>query len=374
MSTVEDLPRHVIFVIMGAPGGIGRYEHLITDALSDLVCRRHIMRLDVLCLAACPSWSGHLSVANVHFFAAEGSKWRLALAFAATRVRFRSAVALFSHVNLAPLGLMTRPFGTPVRYAVMGHGIDVWALLNRVRRWGVRQAAVALANSSHTAQKLVEVQGVSPDRIRLLPFGYRLDDVEDRLSPPNHSFPCLLTVTRLDATERYKGVDTVIRSLPQVVKKYPSLVYTVIGRGADRQRLEALACDLGVSDHIHFQGFVPDDELKQAYDACDVFVLPSKKEGFGIVYLEAMACAKPVVAARAGGVPDVVIDGQTGILVEYGDVVGLSDALCSLLDDAALRARLGAAGRERVATHFSYRQFVDRLCGALQMLAEGEAA
>jgi len=373
LSAVEGLPRHVIFVIMGAPGGIGRYEQLITDALSELVCRQHIERLDVLCLAASPPWSGRRSVANVQFFAAGGSRWRLALAFATAQARFRSAVTLFGHVNLTPLGLMTRPLGAPVRYAVLGYGIDVWKPLNRVRRWGVRQASVALAISSHTEQMLVKMQGVSPGRIRLLPFGCCTDGVEPRLPSPSHSFPCLLTVTRLDATERYKGVDTVIRSLPQVVKKYPSLVYTVIGRGVDRQRLQALACDLGVADHVYFRGFVPDDELMQAYDACDVFVLPSKKEGFGIVYLEAMAHAKPVVAVRAGGVPDIVVDGQTGILVEYGDEAALSEALCTLLDDAALRARLGSAGRERMATHFTHRQFVDRLCTALQILAEGEA-
>jgi phosphatidylinositol alpha-1,6-mannosyltransferase len=373
VSASEHLPQHIIFVAMGAPGGIGRYEQLIIDALSDLVCRRHIMRLDVLCLAAQDSKIEQHSMDNVHCFTARGSKVRLLRAFVATQARYRSAVALFSHVNLTPLCLTTRPIGSPVRYAVMGYGIDVWAPLNRLRRCWVRQASVTLAISSYTAHKLVESQGVSPERVRLLPFGYHLEDVEAHLATPCHSFPSLLTVTRLEATEEYKGVDVVIRSLPHVVKKYPSLVYTVIGRGADRQRLQALAHDLGVTDHVHFRGFVPDDKLGQAYEACDVFVLPSKNEGFGIVYLEAMARAKPVVAARAGGVPDVVIDGQTGVLVEYGDVVGLSDALYALLDDAALRARLGAAGRERVATHFTYRQFVDRLCAALQILAEGEA-
>jgi starch synthase len=114
---------------------------------------------------------------------------------------------------------------------------------------------------------------------------------------------------------------------------------------------------------------LPDDELERAYTECDIFVLPSKKEGLGIVYLEAMAHAKPVVAARVGGVPDVVVDGETGLLIAYDDAAGLAQALLTLLADSDLRRRLGDAGLERLRTQFSYEQFTRRLRHTLQELA-----
>jgi phosphatidylinositol alpha-1,6-mannosyltransferase len=215
------------------------------------------------------------------------------------------------------------------------------------------------------------MQGVQPSRIHLLPYGYYKDQGSMAPAPSTEGrFPSLLTVTRLEARE-HKGVDTAIRALPRILRSYPEAYYTIVGTGSDQERLQLLARELGVGDHVSFRGFVPDEELAGVYAACDVFVLPSKQEGLGIVYLEAMAHAKPVVAARAGGVPEVVIDGQTGLLVEYGDIEALAGAILMLLDDAALRTRLGHAGREHVTSHFSYEQFARRVEEALEKLTTG---
>jgi glycosyltransferase involved in cell wall biosynthesis len=136
-------------------------------------------------------------------------------------------------------------------------------------------------------------------------------------------------------------------------------------------RLKRLATELRVSQHINFRGFVSDSELRAAYAACDVFVLPSAKEGFCLVYLEAMAECKPVVAANAGGVPDVVVDGETGVLIPPGDVGALTEALLTLLDNPEMQRQLGAAGAARVQTHFSFEQFVQRLGRALALPSGG---
>jgi glycosyltransferase involved in cell wall biosynthesis len=355
---------------MGAPGGIGRYERLISEALRELAGTSGL-RIDVLQLAAAATSEVHRSTpGGVRSFVANGSKPRLVAAFVAALLRHRNAVVLFGHVNLTPLSLLVRPFLVPHGFAVLAYGIDVWTPVNHVRHWALRQASLVLAISADTSSKLVDVQGVSPERIRLLPFGYRAR--QSIAVPASHSalrFPRLLSVTRLAATERYKGVDTVIRSLPEVIARYPALRYTVIGSGADQHRLQALAHELGVSDHVCFAGFLPDDELERAYAECDIFVLPSKKEGLGIVYLEAMAHAKAVVAAGVGGVPDVVVDGETGLLIDYDDTAALAQALLTLLADSDLRRRLGDAGLERLRTHFSYEQFTRRLRHTLQELA-----
>jgi glycosyltransferase involved in cell wall biosynthesis len=308
----------------------------------------------------------------MHFYAACGRKLWLALRFAATLIRYRGAVVLCSHVNLTPLCLAMSLLHLLAAYAVMGYGVDVWFPVSWLKRRGLRRAAAVLSISSYTTQRLVKVQGVQPSRIHLLPYGYCGDKETRAPAPPTEGrSPSVLTVTRLDATEAYKGVDTVIGALPQILCRYPSVHYTVVGSGSDQERLQALAGELGVGDHVSFRGLVPEEQLAGVYAECDIFVLPSEREGLGIVYLEDMAHAKPVVAARAGGVPEVVIDGQTGLLVEYGDVEALVGTLLVLLGDAALRTRLGNAGHERLTRHFTYEQFAGRLRDALDALLEG---
>ena len=229
--------------------------------------------------------------------------------------------------------------------------------------------------STYTTEQLIAVQGVDQRHIQLLPPAYNLPSTTATASgdDPPGAAPCLLSVARLDSVADRKGIDLVIQCLPHLIQRYPSLRYEVIGCGADLPRLQALAADVGVSRHVFFRGFVPDVDLRNAYAACDVFVLPGGKEGFGIVYLEAMAEGKPVVAARAGGVPDVVLDGETGLLVPYGDVNALSVSLLLLLDDRQLRARLGAAGRDRVRTRFSLERFMRDLEQILTLSNGGPA-
>jgi len=116
---------------------------------------------------------------------------------------------------------------------------------------------------------------------------------------------------------------------------------------------------------VIFLGHQSEEDLKHYYLHTDVFVMPSRQEGFGIVFLEAMGFGKPVVAAAFGGATDIVIDGQTGCLVEYGDVDTLADRLISILRDADLRGRLGTAGRERVETTYTFTHFRQTLAEIL---------
>jgi phosphatidylinositol alpha-1,6-mannosyltransferase len=151
----------------------------------------------------------------------------------------------------------------------------------------------------------------------------------------------------------------------------PDLVYVVAGDGPDRERLVELARRLGVDESVRFVGAVEDAELPLWYSLGDVFVMPSRSdppdvEGFGIVYLEAAACERPVVAARAGGVPDAVADGVSGLLVEPGDRDGLARALAELLSDPARRANLGRRARERVLAELTWDRIADATFAALE--------
>src|SRR5262249_11199721 len=161
-------------------------------------------------------------------------------------------------------------------------------------------------------------------------------------------------VCRLSIYEGYKGVDTVLAALPKVIEKVPDLHYFVIAGGDDLERHRRLAISHGVADHVHFLGSVDDATLRTYYQACDIFVMPSAGEGFGIVFLESMKYAKPVIAANSGAVAEVVKDGVTGTLVEYGDVEQIANAIVEMANDPVRREARGRAGYARLMDNFTY--------------------
>jgi phosphatidylinositol alpha-1,6-mannosyltransferase len=171
----------------------------------------------------------------------------------------------------------------------------------------------------------------------------------------------LLTVSRLAPSEQRKGIDQTIRAMPRLLRRHPELSYVIAGEGADRARLEDLAVERGVAKHVTFVGRVPDEDLPAFYSACEIFVLPSTKEGFGIVFLEAMYHAKACVGARAGGAQEVIAHGETGLLAEPDDVASLTEALSVLLADPLKCSRMGEAGRRRFEEHFSPSTFRSRV-------------
>jgi phosphatidylinositol alpha-1,6-mannosyltransferase len=145
----------------------------------------------------------------------------------------------------------------------------------------------------------------------------------------------------------------------------------IVGDGPERANLEGLAAELNLSERVKFAGAVPKEELPTYYAAADVFAMvprsgPDGVEGFGIVYLEANLLEKPVIGSRTGGVPDAIIDGKTGILVDAGDVNGLAEAIRTLNNQPALATSMGRRGRERVLEQFSWRRQVGPLVTALE--------
>jgi hypothetical protein len=172
--------------------------------------------------------------------------------------------------------------------------------------------------------------------------------------------PSVLFVGRLEAR---KGIDTLLTIVPALLRRHRSLVVDVVGKdngigdASARGRFEAVH---GRPARCRFHGAVDDERLDRFYRDCTVFVAPSRYESFGLVYLEAMRWGKPVVGCRTGGVPEVVRDGETGLLVPPGDAPALETAVARLLDDGDLRARLGAAARAAVEGEFSAATMAER--------------
>ena len=170
----------------------------------------------------------------------------------------------------------------------------------------------------------------------------------------------LLTVGRMPSKERYKGQDRVIEALPALVAAGHDVIYIVSGEGADRPRLEQLAHEVGVSDRVRFVGALPRERLIEAYRMADLFVMPSTTEGFGIVFLEAMACGTPAMGLDSDGSRDALCDGELGSFADPNDLAGsISKALSRPKPNpdalhAAVQARFGHASfRAHITSTFT---------------------
>jgi phosphatidylinositol alpha-1,6-mannosyltransferase len=289
---------------------------------------------------------------------------KMALTYSLLRLMPYIETLYLGHVNLAPLGLLLRLVRPRIQYWVVTHGVEVWEPLPVFRRLGLQRAKRVMSVSEYTAGEMVKAQELTLEKIFVL--SPSLD--------PGFTRPCdgvslplpaggrmLLTVARLISSEPGKGVDSIIKVLPEVVKVVPDLFYAIIGGGDLQPRLEKMARESPVGDRIFFLGKLQLEQLKGCYLRADVFVMPSQQEGFGIVFLEAMAFGKPVIAGDHGGAPEIVQDGVTGFSVNPDDLEELADRLIQLLQDEALRTKMGEAGRQRVEEKFTFKRFEEGL-------------
>lgn len=296
--------------------------------------------------------------------------------FAALRLAGGSTnMAIAGHPNLALPAALMNSVSPRLRTLVIAHGVEVWQPLPHIRRAALHQADLILAPSRYTAQKLNEVQGMPADKIRLLPWPLSPDFLALATDPASLPLPLafpqgrvILTVGRWIASERYKGVDDLIFAVAQLRRNIPRLHLVAIGEGDDLPRLQAQAAQLGLNDSVHFLHGLSRKELAACYARCDVFALPSAGEGFGLVFLEAMAFAKPVVAARAGGATDVVENEVNGLLVPARDPEQLARALARLFLDDALRGDLGRRGLDKVHSQYNFSVFEAELDAVVRCL------
>ena len=310
------------------------------------------------------------------FSGSEHGKARFAVT-ALRAARRRAKLVVATHPNLAPVAHVLRLFAPEAKAVVCTHGMEVWEPLSTWRQRALRTADLVLAPTRDTANHVEFEQEVPRERIRVLPWALdpQFEDLlktKALLTPPV-GFPegrIILTVGRWLAEEQYKGMDTLITALPRLLTEWPELQLVAIGEGDDQAWLEGIAEGRGVRRHVHFLSRLSYPEIAACYAACEVFALPSRGEGFGLVYLEAMACGKPVIGGAHGGAPEVIEDGKTGYLVQHGDVSQLATSLETLLSDAELRTQMGERGRERVQREFQFSGFANSLKKMLRDLCE----
>jgi phosphatidylinositol alpha-1,6-mannosyltransferase len=350
----------IIAMLQGldGPGGVQRHSRSVARVLKDYAAD-HAIGLDVLSFTDADGWYDSRYLARP-IAGCAGRRTRF-VARALAELAKPHDLVVVGQVDFGPIALVSHVLRPRVPVVTLTYGIDVWRTLPLHKRAGLRIADRVVSISKYTAAKLTTEQGIDPPAITIIPCTMDEDFYNDvtawQALGQAGIATRLLTISRMSKRDADKGIDYAIAALPAVRTRVPDVNYTIIGDGDDRPRLEQLARDCGVADIVRFAGRVPDQQLHAYLSGTDLFMLPSRKEGFGIVFLEAMAHGKAVIAGDHGGSPEVVIDGETGILVRHGNLAGLANAIIRLLLDPVGRRAMGEAGRRRVQSVYDYSHF-----------------
>ena len=277
-------------------------------------------------------------------------------------------VVICSHMHLLPFAKMAALWRSTPLIGVL-YGVEAWKPTGRflVDRLA-RQCDGLIAISDFTKSRFRQWSHVEDSRIGLLPnaihagaygLGAKPDYLLQRYGLTGKTV--LLTLGRLDARERQKGIDEVIEIMPSLVSDMPALIFLIAGEGDDRPRLEAKVAELGLQKCVKFAGLIDENEKADHYRLCDVYTMAGRQEGFGFVFLEALATGAPVVASQLDGSRNAVLDGKLGEIANPDHPESLKAAI--------IRALAKPRAVPELLDHFSYENFVKRLDDLLHRFA-----
>ncbi len=256
----------------------------------------------------------------------------------------RSDLVILSHINLLSVGYAIKLVSPSTKVYMMAHGIEVWKPLSDFKKKMLLKCDLILPVSKFTMDTMIALNSIPKEKFHILnncldPFlpdpinGPKSRNLLRRYNLADDAI-ILMTLTRLSSKELYKGYDNVLESLQKLVLQYPALKYLIVGKydSVEKKRLDDLISKLEISEHVVFAGFIPDEELAAHYNLADVYVMPSKKEGFGIVFIEAMYYGKPVIAGNKDGSQDALCDGKLGLLINPDDKEEITTAIKKAID------------------------------------------
>jgi len=240
-------------------------------------------------------------------------------------------VIILSHINLSIIGLLIKWARPDCKVWLIAHGIEVWRKLSPVKKHLLNKCDKVICVSNFTMHQMIERHQIDRDVCSVLnnavdpfmkqpPLSDRPLYLESRYEL-NNSSPVIFTLTRLASTEKYKGYELVIQAISSLKQQFPDIKYVLSGKYDEQEqlRINELITRLGVADQVILTGFIEENELADHFLMADLFVLPSRKEGFGIVFIEAMACGLPVICGNADGSLDAIRNGELGSAISVDD-------------------------------------------------------
>lgn len=333
----EEADLHVLALVTDAYGGHGGIAKFNRDLLGSLCSLASVAKVVAL-PRIIPEPIGSLPQKLIYVTDAAKNKFSYGWTLLKQLRRATTPnLIVCGHINLLPLAFFARrvvtrrnhKFGSrencPVLLVI--HGIDAWQPTGRrgTDRL-ISQVDRVVAVSSVTAQRFCDWSGYKNEKVSILPNSFNPGQFTPGPKNPEliaryglKGKTVLMTLGRLASLERYKGFDEVLEVLPTLLLERPDLVYLIVGDGNDRSRLEAKARALGLQDKVVFAGKILESEKVDHYRLADVYVMPSRGEGFGIVYLEAMACGIPVIGSKVDGSREALRNGELGLLIDPGN-------------------------------------------------------
>jgi phosphatidylinositol alpha-1,6-mannosyltransferase len=346
-------------------GGIQNYTHTLINGLQDVLGEDQVR---VIAVRGEPE-----ALQDGRVALRPSVKFRFLTSALTEVISWSPDLMICAHVGVAPVARFIQKL-TGIPYWVVLYGIEVWGDLPAVKRDALRAAQRYVAITRFTLNATIarhSLNALSPLILPpTLPKGPPRSPETNYVTSDDSRRPMVLTVGRIAASEQYKGHDIMLEAWPFVLRRVPDAVYWIVGDGDDRQRLEQRARELGISGSLHFAGSVSHEELDVCYYRCCVFAMPTRTEldarvprgeGFGIVFLEAMAHGRPVVGPCVGAPAEFIHSGEHGLLVNPKAPLEVAQALIELLEDPARARRMGHAAREWVAREFTFERFCERL-------------
>ncbi len=283
----------------------------------------------------------------------------------------RSDKVILSHINLLIFGWLVKKVSPSTEIILLAHGIEVWRELRSWKKHFLRKDCRIWAVSSYTAGVLKERHDIPPERIQVLNNGldpfFSVPEIKERPDQLVYkhgilkSDPILFTLTRIASTEGYKGYDLVLEVLPEIIRVHPTLLYFIAGQAdpEEQLRLEVMIEALNLENNVVLLGYIPEDKVSKYYQLSDVFIMPSRKEGFGLVFIEAAACGTRVIAGNQDGSSDALLQGRLGTLINPQDKTGIRNAIIKSLSDSDTD---GSRLIQRTCLkHFSYQAYRERV-------------
>lgn len=364
----ESLPENTLFCVTSLRiqgGGIARFNRELLTFLNELPSANQ--RIKVLSLLDSPEiLKGH-PYHHLDIETFEGKKLKFAFRYLSLLRNLKPRLIFFDHVGISQLGLL-QPFRNKIPYVVFLHGIELLNL-TKLKKKALERALERWTNSVFTQNRLKEKTQLSGEKCHLgieetkpsffKPKALIFEDAFGQKEPLPSNF--FLIISRLDPREKYKGHDLILQAMKQAQEKGRLTPLVIVGEGKDKRRIRKLAVNLGLGTHVYFTNFINELEKHYLLEECRAFLMPSRNEGFGLVYLEAMQHGKPCVGSRSDAAQEVIEDGVTGFTIDIKDIEKLSFCLLELSNNDMLCVDLGKKAKQRFLKDFSSDAFCQRL-------------
>jgi glycosyltransferase involved in cell wall biosynthesis len=285
------------------------------------------------------------------------------------RAGSRADTVILSHINLLLVGWLIKKITPSVKLILLAHGIEIWYPLSSRIRNMLHHCDTVFTVSAYTQNKIMEVHQVSKAKSAVLnncldPFLPlpSLNKKNEKLLQKygfNVNDFVLMTLTRLSSKERYKGYDKVFGAIKNLKTTYPNIKYLLAGSydTAEKAFIDNLVEQTGLQNNVVMAGYLLDEELEDHFGISDVYIMPSRKEGFGIVFIEAMYYGLPVIAGNIDGSTDALLNGKLGQLVNPDSIAEITEAITNIIDDK----EAFNPNRDLLMKHFSYEAYKQKL-------------